>query len=74
MQAAFRGPFYAVLVGGHACAWLGNTQKPALWPAGWRVRFNPTELIDPNGHVFASEGDLLHASGGGITPTAAPTQ
>ncbi len=74
MQAAFRGPFHAVLVDGHACAWLGNTQKPALWPAGWRVRFNPTQLIDPAGHVFAGEGDTLLASGGQIPPGAAAAQ
>jgi hypothetical protein len=74
MDAAFRGPFHAALVDGHACAWLGNTQKPALWPAGWRVRFNPTELIEPSGHVFASEGDTLLASGGRIPPGAAAAQ
>lgn len=63
-QATFFGPFNAALVNGHACAWLGNIQEPTLWPAGWRIRFNPTELIDPDGHVFATEGDLLHAGGG----------
>jgi hypothetical protein len=69
-DAAFFGPFHAALIDGHACAWLGNIQEPALWPAGWRVRFNPTELIDPDGHVFAREGDLLHAAGGmSVVPT-----
>jgi hypothetical protein len=73
-DARFFGPFHATLIDGHACAWLGDTQVPSLWPADWRVRFEPTELIEPNGRVFASEGDTLLASGGGITPTAAPTQ
>jgi hypothetical protein len=74
MDAAFRGPFHAALVDGHACAWLGNTQQPSLWPAGWRVRFHPTQLIEPNGHVFASEGDALLARGGRIPPGAADAQ
>jgi hypothetical protein len=75
MDEAFFGPFHATLIDGQACAWLGNTQGPYLWPAGWRVRFNPTELIDPNGRVFATEGDLLHAGGGHLViPPGVPTQ
>jgi hypothetical protein len=74
MDAAFRGSFHAALVDGHACAWLGDTRAPSLWPAGWRVRFNPTQLIEPNGHVFASEGDTLLASGGQIPSGSAAAQ
>jgi hypothetical protein len=67
LMALFSGPFHAVLVDGHACAWLGDTKRPSIWPADWQVRFNPTQLIDPNGHVFANEGDVLSAGGGYTT-------
>jgi hypothetical protein len=35
-----------------------------LWPADWSVRFDPVELITPQGEVFAREGDFLFAGGG----------
>jgi hypothetical protein len=34
------------------------------WPADWSVRFDPLELISPDGEVFAREGDWLVAGGG----------
>jgi hypothetical protein len=35
-----------------------------LWPADWSIRFDPLELITPDGEVFAREGDFLFANGG----------
>ena len=72
-QARIAGPFHAALTSRGACAWIGE-QVPSQWPEGWSVRFGPIELIDPNGHVFAREGDLLVAAGGLTTPANAPTQ
>jgi len=45
-------------------------QRPYIWPAGYRVRFHPTELIGPNRHVIARAGDRL-AAGGGVGPPGA---
>ncbi len=56
------GEFHAVLTPTGACAWLGS--GPTTWPAGYRVRFNPTVLINPSGRVIAREGDLLEVGGG----------
>ena len=62
--AARYGPFHAALTNGKARAWLGATEEPMSWPAGWRVRFDPVELIDASGHFFARKGDPLMAAGG----------
>jgi hypothetical protein len=35
------------------------------WPAGYAVRFDPVELIDPAGHVVAKEGEEVIVGGGG---------
>ena len=42
-----------------------------LWPAGYKVRFHPTELVDPHGRVVAHEGDLVMV-GGGFVPASKP--
>jgi hypothetical protein len=42
-----------------------------LWPAGYRVRFHPTELLSPNGKVVAHEGQKVNAGGGGYSKQAA---
>src|SRR4051794_22007226 len=62
--AARSGPFRAALTNGKARAWLGGGGEPMSWPAGWRVRFDPVELIDASGEVFAREGDPLMGAGG----------
>jgi hypothetical protein len=43
-------------------------RNSTTWPKGYRVRFSPTELIDPTGRVVASEGDEIW-SGGGWSPS-----
>lgn len=56
------GRFHATLDTDGARAWLGETCRDTLWPDGWSVRFNPTELLDPDGQVFAREYDILVAA------------
>lgn len=74
MLAAGTGVFQAALSKSGACAWLETpaSNQPRkvsfLWPAGYAVRFNPTELIDANGHVVAHGGDHISV-GGGFEPT-----
>lgn len=69
------GVFQAQMTTRGACAWLGTTRTSFLWPAGYTVRFHPTELIDPRGHVVAHEGQRLYAGGGsGPTSGAAGTR
>jgi hypothetical protein len=62
------GEFHATRVGHRACATIGPTDVPFSysWPTGYRVRFHPTQLLDPSGHVVAEEGDHVK-SGGGFT-------
>jgi hypothetical protein len=48
------------------CVWVEDTNveidKEAfnvLWPAGYRARGQPLEIIDANGDVIAREGDVV---------------
>jgi len=66
------GSFHATMTAQGPCAWLGNTPRPFLWPAGYAVRFHPTELIDAAGHVVARQGQKIYF-GGGFEPAAAAT-
>jgi hypothetical protein len=66
MLALIGGPFHAVMTPQGACAWLGSAPHATyLWPAGYRVRFHPTELIGPGGDVVATEGQKISFAGGG---------
>lgn len=70
MEALGGGEFHAVLTPDGACAWLGSGTSSYLWPAGYRVRFDPTRLINAEGRVVAKEGDMLQF-GGGYAPAPA---
>jgi hypothetical protein len=59
-----QGNFQASLSPNGVCAWLGPPRYRMLWPSGYRVRFNPTELIGPSGAVVAHEGEYLAFHGG----------
>lgn len=64
-MAKIWGEFHATLTDEGARAWLGdNSDMLYLWPFGFRVRFNPTELIGPEGQVLATEGVALTFAGG----------
>jgi hypothetical protein len=62
--ALFTGTFSARLTNSGACAWLGTRPAAFLWPPGYRVRFHPTELIDPKGRVVGVGGERLSSGGG----------
>ena len=66
LLAAPRGEFHATLTPRGACAWMGKRSVPFSysWPTGYRVRFNPTELLDPSGHVVATDGQVIESAGG----------
>jgi hypothetical protein len=61
------GNFEASLTKQGACAWLGPAKYVTVWPAGYRVRFNPTELIEPDGQVAAKAGQYVGFNGGHAT-------
>jgi hypothetical protein len=63
--ALLGGAFEAKLTPEGACAGLGSTN--AFWPAGYHVRFHPTELLDPSGGIVARQGERVIA-GGGVGP------
>lgn len=61
------GNFEASLTKQGACAWLGPARYVTVWPAGYRVRFKPTELIAPDGRVAAKAGQYVGFRGGHVT-------
>ncbi len=67
MQALSSEPFQAKLVHARACTSDGSLVY--LWPAGYRVRFHPTVLLNPMGRVVAHQGQDVTV-GGGIVGTA----
>jgi hypothetical protein len=66
------GEFRATLTPRGACASMRDQAVPFSfsWPTGFRVRFNPTQLLDPAGHVIANEGDVIKSAGGFTGQTA----
>ncbi len=67
MEALSSGPFQATLTKSGPCTSDGSTGY--LWPAGYKVRFHPTVLLDPKGRVVAHQGQYITV-GGGIVGTA----
>jgi hypothetical protein len=57
----FGGTFHAGLTKSGAGAWIGPNAM--LWPAGYHVRFNPTQLIDSRGRIVAKQGQRVSAGG-----------
>jgi hypothetical protein len=58
------GAFHAAMTADGACAWLDDGATDYFWPEGYRVRFNPTELLDRDGQVVAKEHDQVSFAGG----------
>lgn len=51
------------------CVWLagpGSRRTPVVWPAGFRARRHPLELLDSHGHVVAHGGERIKITGGSI--------
>lgn len=67
MKAISSAPFHATLTRSGPCTSDGSTGY--LWPAGYKVRFHPTVLLDPKGRVVAHQGQYITV-GGGIVGTA----
>jgi hypothetical protein len=66
------GAFYGYSVKGVACAGFGP-RAALYWPAGYRLRLNPTELVDQSGRVVARQGQKIYVGGGiGVTPHDMP--
>lgn len=54
----------AELEGG--CAWVetgDGTRYEVQYPAGYEVRYDPLELVGPDGEVLAAEGDEVRLTG-----------
>jgi hypothetical protein len=60
-REGFGGPFHAALTKSGACAWIASYD--VVWPAGYRVRFHPTELVGPTGKVVARHGEDVSIAG-----------
>jgi len=39
---------------------------PVIWPSGYRVRFDPVEVVDRDGLVVGTGGELVSLSGGWV--------
>ena len=66
MMARIEGRFQARMKGTRAIGWLGDADQPSptLWPKGYGVAFNPTELVGPDGATVAREDDVITSAGG----------
>ncbi|MGH7867759.1 MAG: hypothetical protein ACREP9_09060 [Candidatus Dormibacteraceae bacterium] len=64
-QAIMSGKFHAIVNASGACAWIGSRSFNFLWPAGYRLRTDPVQLLAPDGTVVANNGDTLQVGGGG---------
>lgn len=59
------GPFHATVTPSGVCGSMGvHPGVVYLWPAGYRVRLHPTELVGPSGKVIAHQGQWVNAAGG----------
>jgi hypothetical protein len=67
MEAISSARFHATLTHSGPCTAAGLLGY--LWPAGYRVRFHPTVLLDPTGRIVAHQGQYVTV-GGGIVGTA----
>jgi hypothetical protein len=71
MEAISSGPFHATLTQSGACT--SSASVDYLWPAGYRVRFHPTVLLDPRGRVVAHQGQYVTVGGGFVGTASWPS-
>jgi hypothetical protein len=61
---------------GHWCVWLGagpgSRREPIVWPAGFRARRHPLELVDSRGKVVARGGERIKIGGGSMPVSHGP--
>lgn len=71
LSALAMGKLAAGRYRGQWCVWLtarsGTGRGPVVWPAGFRARRHPLELLDVHGNVVARGGELIKF-GGGVAP------
>lgn len=67
---SFLAVMYAQIYGDseRRCIWLGGASGGGqmIWPAYYRMRFNPVRVEDPFGNVVARGGDWIVTVGGGV--------
>jgi hypothetical protein len=67
---ALRALTFGTLRGGYVrstfCVWLAGPggREAVIWPAGYRARIHPLELVDAAGTVVARDGDRISVAGG----------
>jgi hypothetical protein len=71
MEALSSTPFHATLTQSGTCSSDGSIDY--LWPAGYRVRFHPTVLLDPSGKVVAHQGQYVTVGGGSVGTASWPS-
>lgn len=51
---------------GQYCVWAVHSghKVPVVWPAGFRARLHPLEVLNAHGAVFARAGQTFGAPGG----------
>jgi hypothetical protein len=52
---------------GHFCVWVRRESGeivPVVWPAGFRARLDPLELLNAQGAIAAAAGDRINVCGG----------
>ena len=51
---------------GQATVWVrtGSAMTPVIFPAGFRARLDPPEIVDERGRIVAREGITIEVSGG----------
>ena len=69
-MARFLVPLEGVLEAGRTdrgeyCVWVRTRQRavPVAWPAGFRARLDPLELLNAEGQVVARVGDWISVAG-----------
>jgi hypothetical protein len=64
------GTLAAGMYRGRWCMWLvgpDSRRHPIVWPAGFRARRHPLELVDSRGTILARGGEHIKV-GGGVVP------
>ncbi len=71
MEAVSSAPFHATLTRSGTCT--SDRSISYIWPAGYRVRFHPTVLLDPAGKVVARQGQYVTVGGGFVGTASWPS-
>ena len=70
------GVLVGAIVDGSVRTWLSDANGQltlVMWPANYRARFDPLEIIDERGDVVAFGGDRVTVAGGFLKPDDPPS-